>query len=512
MKATVTKGKVRLVKNSIFSLIAWFFPIILGFIATPILVRGLGTEQYGLYAVILGFIGYSFTFGIGKVVAKYIPEFEATGRSERISDVVSTTLVVSVVIGLSGFSILAAFTPTIVTNLLLIAPENREVAANALYLACAIGFVTILSQVFQFVIQGMHKFGAYVILTNLSGLMIGIGNIVLVLSGFGLISLLVWNLFTIFLLGVLFFIQARRFVPNLRLRLRFDREIVTLVTRYAGSIILFQIFGNILLIFERSWVVRKFGAEAMTYYFVPMLLAIYMHGMMSSFVQAIFPVVNELLNDRDKLADLYRKTTKIVVAIVVLMVATFICSGKVFLTLWVNSELADHSYPLLMIHGITFGLIAIGIISLQIAESFRFAALTAIVTGTWMVIAIPFMILVADRYQSEGIAIARLTGVVITFPLIFFVEQRFLGKVFVGLWLGIVWRTAIAVIIAAAVQLIVLQNVTPSRITFVLCVGFSTMIYAVAMFLIGYFDPSERDLLLGFILRRRSIEPVGTKG
>ena len=57
----------RLVKNGVFSALSWFFPLLLAFIVTPIVVRGLGGELYGLYAVILGFISYSFTFGIGKI-------------------------------------------------------------------------------------------------------------------------------------------------------------------------------------------------------------------------------------------------------------------------------------------------------------------------------------------------------------------------------------------------------------------------------------------------------------
>src|SRR5215213_1833867 len=115
------KGNRRgLAVNSLFSVVAWIFPIMLGFIATPILVRGLGSEQYGLFAIVLGFISYSFTFGIGKVAGKYVPEFRANGDDEKVTQVISATFWLSLGVGVVGSVALVILTPTIVTRLLLI--------------------------------------------------------------------------------------------------------------------------------------------------------------------------------------------------------------------------------------------------------------------------------------------------------------------------------------------------------------------------------------------------------
>src|SRR5215204_4110998 len=97
----------RLAVNSFFSVIAWLFPIIIGFISTPILVHSLGSEQYGLFAVVLGFVSYSFAFGVGKVVGKYVPEFQASGESEKVTQVIAATLWFSLAIGLIGSFALA---------------------------------------------------------------------------------------------------------------------------------------------------------------------------------------------------------------------------------------------------------------------------------------------------------------------------------------------------------------------------------------------------------------------
>ena len=69
----------RFAVNTVLSVASWFFPLALAFIATPIIVRGLGNEQYGVFAIALGFVSYAFSSGIGRISAKYIPEFRSSG-------------------------------------------------------------------------------------------------------------------------------------------------------------------------------------------------------------------------------------------------------------------------------------------------------------------------------------------------------------------------------------------------------------------------------------------------
>ena len=123
--------QARIFKNGIYSALSWVFPIIFAFVATPVVVRGLGDELYGLYAVILGFISYSFTFGIGKTAAKYVSEYKATGEFAKISETVSAALWLSLGIGIIGAAIVALTANYIVSNILLIPPPlplNRNQA------------------------------------------------------------------------------------------------------------------------------------------------------------------------------------------------------------------------------------------------------------------------------------------------------------------------------------------------------------------------------------------------
>ena len=500
-------GKRRsLAANSLFSVLAWIFPILLGFFSTPILVRYLGHEQYGLFALVLGFISYSFTFGIGKVAGKYVPEYRASGETEQVTQVVAATFRLSLGFGLLGAAILAATAPLIVEWILLVPAESQEAAATALRIAAAIGLAIMLSQVFQFVLQGLHRFDNYVTLTNLSGLCLGVGNIILALKGFGVNSLLAWNLAVVSVTGLLFYLRARYLLPSISFTTEVPRSMMATVVRYAGHILLYQIFANVLFIFERSWIVRKFGAEALTYYFVPMLLATYMHGFISSLVQAIFPVVNEMIENPERIAEMYRRANKIILAIVVFTVTNFIVCGDLFLRLWVGGEVAAESYTLLIPHGLTFAVICIGIMAFQLSEVFKFPVLNVIMTGSWMALGVPLMIIGADIWQSEGVAWARFAAALVTFPIVAYTELRFLGKIQFRFWAAIASRVLLAAAAMAGVELLILRAIGGSYLSLISAGIAGGLIFAAALAITRFLTPQDREIVKRSIFRRSHTE------
>ena len=496
------KGKRRgLAINSLFSVVAWIFPIMLGFIATPILVRGLGNEQYGLFAIVLGFISYSFTFGVGKVVGKYIPELEATGQSEKSIEIVSATFWFSLLVGIAGSLTLVMTAALIVDRVLLISPENQQTAINSLYLAGAIGVALMLSQVFQFVLQGLHRFDNYVTITNLNSLLLGGGNIILALNGFGVVVLLLWNFALVIITALVFFVRAKHLLPGIRLWTNASRAVWVTVVRYAGNIILYQIFANVLFIFERSWVMRKFGPAALTFYFVPMLLAIYMQGFVASIVQAVFPAVNEVLEDRGRVVELYKRANKLILVIVAFIVTNFIVCGSLFLKLWMSAEVASESYSLLVLHGLSFGIISIAVMAYQLAEVFKFPALNVIMTGAWMVIAIPLMIVAADRWQSDGVAAARLAATLVTIPIIAYSERRFLGSILWRFWLAVGSRVVIAACAMAFAEWLILRWIGGSYLSLFAAGAIGTITFAAGLVATGLVTPDDKELVrrnLGF--------------
>lgn len=490
-------------KNSLYGLSSWLFPILPTMIATPIVLKGLGKAHYGLFVIILGFISYFFTTAIGRVAAKYVAEYQATREHDKISAVISSTILLGVGVTLAGGLLIVLFSRVIVADVLLVPPELQDDGVTALYLACVTIMSLMLGQIFQLVLQGLNRFDRYLLLTNLSSVSFSVGSIVFVLNGFGVLALLTWNLFTTTAVGILSYFIVKRLLPEFSFSFRIESNAWRVVYRYAASIIAYQIFGNILLLFERGWIMRKFGPEALSYYVVPMTLGMYLHLFIASLILATFPLVNELLADPERLTTLYQKSTKLVLTLVVFAVLSVIAGGRLFLSIWIDADFANFSSTLLSIQVMTFGILALSTIAWQVAESFRAAALNALSTFFWMAIAVPLMIFLADGWQTSSIALARLAGVLIFIPLIFYVEKRFLGGIFWRFWGFISFRIALAAILASVAEWTIIFNLEQSWLTFVIAVGTGGVCYVTCLLLTGFFDDSEKQLFKEMLVKYR---------
>jgi len=206
--------------------------------------------------------------------------------------------------------------------------------------------------------------------------------------------------------------------------------------------------------------------------------------------------VNEILENRERVTELYKGANKLILVIIVFSVANFVVCGSLFLKLWVSPELAAESYLLLVLHGLTFGVIAVGIMAFQLAEVFKFPVLNVIMTGSWMLLAIPLMIIAADFWQSSnGVAGARLMAALVTIPIVAYSERRFLGKILWRFWFAVGIRIAIAALAMATVEWLILRGLGDSYISLFAAGGAGTIIFAAALVVTRLLTPDEREMV-----------------
>ncbi|HEX3102693.1 MAG TPA: oligosaccharide flippase family protein [Pyrinomonadaceae bacterium] len=499
-----TGRKTRIFKNGIYSALSWVFPIIFAFIVTPIVVQGLGDELYGLYAVIIGFISYSFTFGIGKTAAKYVSEYKATGEFDKISETVSAALWLSLSIGIVGAGIVALTADRLVSNVLRIPPPLHDTAIIAIYLAGLTILMTMLSQVFQYVLQGLQRFDRFVFLTNVSVFLLNLGSVAIVVYGYGVLGLLVWNLIVAGVMGAAFYLSARRMLPEFTFRFAIDRQLWRASVKYALSIIVYQVFANILLLFERFWVVRKFGTEALTFYVVPMMVGLYFHSFVSSLVLVLFPVFNELLADRRTLTRLYQTSTKIILTLAAFFFVTATVTGRVFLTVWMKGTFPPESYAILVFHAFTFGILSITVVVWQMNESHRLASLNAIVTIIWLAISAPLMVILSDDWGTIGVAFARLAGVVVFLALIIVAEKNFLGGVLFRFWTSMLLRLVAAAALTGFAECVTIGLLPSNWFALIVVGSLGLAVYVATLLALGFLRAGEREVLRDLILNWRA--------
>lgn len=490
-----------ILRNVAFGSLTWFLPLGLSFVATPVIVRSLGNSDYGIYALVLGFIGYSFTFSLGRAITKYIAEYRNTGESEKITNVIGISMVLNFVIGTIGVVVLCSLAPFLVRVVFSIDAAAQEKTITAMYLASAIIFVSMFSQIFNSMLQGIHRFDVYSkVYTTNSFFLIG-GNLVLAFLGYGLLHLLAWNLAVLVIFAFVYAVIAKRLVPEFKFRFRFEKETVGLVLRYSSGVIAYQILANFLLLFERGWITHQLGTENLTYYVVPMSLGIYLHGFVSSLVLVIFPLASELKDDRERLLKLYTKATKIIAMIVVFVMVSVLVNSRLFLHLWMGESFADNSSTLLILHVLAFGLTAIVSVSWQMTEGLGYPRYNVAIFSVCLVISIVLMILLTPAWGNIGVAIARLAGFGTTFFSIFLVERIFFRHVQTRFWSRLLGSLVLASVATAFVEYVISSSMGANWPIFLFSIFAGTAVFGFVLWLLGFVTADEKLLLKGIIRR-----------
>lgn len=488
----------RIVNNVFYGAMTWVFPVILSLVATPVIVRALGVETYGIYALVLGLISYSFSFGIGRAATKYIAEYRISGEQAKIRGVISVTLVLGVVLGVFGVLLLFGTAEFLVTDVLRITETSRETTILAVYVSSAVIFVAIINQIFGSFVQGVQRFDLYSKLFNLNSFFLLSGNLLLALAGYGLLELLWWNLASLSLSTIFFFIAAKATVPEFRIG-RFDRSSAKTVVAYTAGIVGYQVLANLLLLFERGWITRRFGSESLAFYAVAMSIGLYIHGFATSLLLTVSPLTSETQNDPERLLRLYRRSTKLIAFIVAFLCTMVVVHSRDFLLLWIGPDFAAEADGLLRIHTVTFGLLSIAGVAWFMREGLGVPKHNLYAFAICFSVTVPLMLLLSETNGPLGVSIARLAGFSIVFLSIVHFEIWLFGSILAKFWAELLIKLSGAVVGSALTGAFLLEYLGTSWPTFTVSVACSAAIYCVILWLLKFASPDEWLLARRFL-------------
>ena len=501
VKVRQTETSKSIFRNVLYGLSTWIIPFTLSFFATRIIVKSLGDNDYGIYALVLGFIGYSFNFSFGRAITKYIAEYRAADESENISDVISATFFINLIVGVFGVGVIILISEWLVVNVYHIQEVNQAATVTALRIAALIVFFLMSSQIFNAVLQGIHRFDVYSNIFNINTIVMLAGNILLVSNGYGLIGLFVWNLIVTMLTCFAAAVYAKRMLPEFDIKLKIKPEVVKMVFLYSSGIISYQILANLLMLFERGWITRQLGEKKLTYYVVPMMLSFYIHAFISSIVLVVFPLASELKNNPEKLLRLYLNATKIVCFFVTFMATALIIESRLFLTLWLGAEFAEKTYLLLIIHTITFSLVAIQTVSWQMTEGLGYPGYNLLIFVVCLIINIAVIVGFTDSYGNIGIAFGRLAGFGTMFFSICYVEKWFFRRIQISFWSKIIGILGISAVCSAFVIKFINEHFEKNWLAFIAATFAGGVTYCLVLWILGFVTDEEKDLVKNIINR-----------
>jgi O-antigen/teichoic acid export membrane protein len=102
-------SRKRLATNAVSGIVAFVVSVVLAFVMTPVIVRGLGYEWYGIWELAIGLVGYFgvLELGVGPALVAYVANAVARDDDQELNRILNTGLCALTALGLIGALVFA---------------------------------------------------------------------------------------------------------------------------------------------------------------------------------------------------------------------------------------------------------------------------------------------------------------------------------------------------------------------------------------------------------------------
>jgi O-antigen/teichoic acid export membrane protein len=329
-------------------------PLLVGVVTLPFVVRGLGTERYGLLSLSWVVLGYFtiFDLGLGRAATKYVAEALAKGDKDRVPRLVWTAVTVQAVCGGLGALILVAIAPLLVEHVLNTPPALVGEAKATFYcLAIAIPGVLVSSS-FMGVLAAAQRFD----LVNAVGASFNVVNSLLILM-----AVLAWEWHLPYIVAMLvasrflstgvYYGLCLRVLPFLKGSLRWHRHELRALIGFGGWVTVSSVVGPILVYLDRFMIGILLTMAAVAYYSAPYEIVTRLWIIPTSLVATLFPAFSVLAGQGqwERLTYLFSRSTQWVLLTLGSVVVVLIVFAHDILLVWLGPAFAMESTHVMQI-------------------------------------------------------------------------------------------------------------------------------------------------------------------
>lgn len=408
-EAPATNRGKRFVVNVIWSWVSVLTSLFTGLVLSPYLIRKLGPDGYGVWALSFNLVEYYWFFDLGfrSATVKYVAHYTATGERDKVGEVISTSLLYAGILALLVCVGMAMSVGHIV-HFFKIAPTYQDSFAVLLLLITLSWSTGVVFGLFGVSLEAVQRFDITTKIAVAATTLRAIGTVTLLYLGYGLIPIGIAVIGSQFLSYVLNYYYFRHVFSGIRLS-----------ARVANSSMLKQLgkFGIHSFLITFSTQLQNQSAPVLIGHFMPAAFVGYYNLPMRlvqytvDFVGRIGIVTNtnaaELAakDDSRQLAQLAIYTNRYCLVIFMPLALLLWVDGPQFFVFWVGAKVAAYSAQVLPIILLGYviavvGQFSSGMLLLGMGKHQRYAR--GLVAET--VLGFIFLILVIPRYGMIGAA------------------------------------------------------------------------------------------------------------
>ncbi|WP_020652582.1 oligosaccharide flippase family protein [Massilia niastensis] len=334
---------LNLVRNAVSNLLGAVVPALVMLVTVPLVVKGLGEANYGVYSLVTAIVGYFAVMDINVTAGsvKYIAEHNARGEDGRIAETMSFGLATYAIIGLLGAIGLFLGARWFVTGVFSVPAALAPEAVATLKLA-ALGFL--LGQMQNYlnsVPQALMRYDISSRVEMVFGTLVPLATVGVLALGYGLFEVIAVRVLASSVHCLVLWRAIQRLLPGLRWRWPGARLRAEVLGFSAYSFL--SRFASLSYAYADKLIIGALvGVTALAYFSVAATLANRVLGLTFRLSGVFFPAASALAASGElaRLDQVYLKATRYVVylnAAILVLVAVF---AHRILGYWMNEDFA----------------------------------------------------------------------------------------------------------------------------------------------------------------------------
>lgn len=398
------KVLVSIVSNWMFFLVT----VLAAFIVSPIMVRQLGNETYGIWVLIVSISSY-FTvldFGINTAIVRYISKYTALKDYEKANSIYSSSFTI--------FTILSVIVVSAIAVIGIFFKEffNIESFSNQyLYVVLLIvGIDMAVNLIFGVMAATMRALQNFFEINIIMVAVTVIKNMVLVyllLNDYSLLSIAILVISSSLAMGVAQYAYIKKQYSYFNFSISFvDRQ--TLKTLFNYSVYSFLIAVALKILFSTDSMVigALLTVDKVTFYAIPAMIVEYLEKIIWAVIAVLIPIISsrEATGDAKDNSGLYILGTKYTLLFCAPIIIVLFIVGDDFIGLWMGESFAEPSSTVLNILLIGYIFSLSQLIAQGILKGISKHKVLAIIFCIQAVFNLVISIILAPVYGINGVA------------------------------------------------------------------------------------------------------------
>jgi len=330
----------KIIRNTIFNIFGRFWIILVTLFLTPYIIRHIGLERFGIWALVGVLTGYFglLDFGFGQSFIKYISEFYTKKDYKKINQIINSGFIFYFVFAIIIIA-LAFFAVKPIINLLKIPTYLHNESLFVFLLGIIIFGVSSIMSPFTAIQGGLQRMD----ITNKVTISLSIpmiaGTVFFLERGYGLPGLMINNAIILLLTSIINFAIAFRILPQLRLNpFLLNWEMIKQLFRYGLKLQIIQFEGIFTFQTDKLLISYFLNIGLVSFYQLGSMIINKTRSLPLLLISAIVPAASELdaRQDKKRIYDLYFRGTKYLAVVGMPLLVLVSLTASLVMLVWMG--------------------------------------------------------------------------------------------------------------------------------------------------------------------------------